>query len=54
MHLRASTGIRHLPVRALETWLEAAGIGSGAVFVSVTRGGRATATRLSDRTWRAL
>ncbi|MGK7871601.1 site-specific integrase [Falsiroseomonas sp. E2-1-a20] len=37
------------PVRAVQAWLEAAGIASGAVFVSVTRGGRATATRLSDR-----
>jgi integrase len=37
------------PVRALTAWLEAAGISEGAVFVSVTRGGRATATRLSDR-----
>jgi integrase len=37
------------PVRALTAWREAAGIASGAVFVSVTKGGRATATRLSDR-----
>jgi integrase len=37
------------PVRAVQAWREAAGILEGAVFVSVTRGGRATATRLSDR-----
>jgi site-specific recombinase XerD len=37
------------PVRALQTWLEAAGIAAGAVFVSVTKGGRTTTTRLSDR-----
>ncbi|MGK7871681.1 tyrosine-type recombinase/integrase, partial [Falsiroseomonas sp. E2-1-a20] len=37
------------PVRAVQAWQEAAGIRDGAVFVSVTRGGRATARRLSDR-----
>jgi integrase len=37
------------PVRAVQTWLEAAGISEGAVFVSVTKDGRATTTRLSDR-----
>jgi integrase len=37
------------PVRALQTWIESAVISSGAVFVSITKGGRATDTRLSDR-----
>ncbi|MGK7871607.1 tyrosine-type recombinase/integrase, partial [Falsiroseomonas sp. E2-1-a20] len=37
------------PVRALAAWRDAAGLADGAIFVSVTRGGRATATRLSDR-----
>ena len=37
------------PVRALRTWLTAAGIMEGPAFVSVTRGGRATGRRLSDR-----
>jgi integrase len=37
------------PVRAVRAWLDAAGIGAGAVFVSVTRAGRPTGTRLSDR-----
>jgi integrase len=37
------------PVRALAAWRDAAGLADGAVFVSVTQGGRATATRLSDR-----
>ncbi|MGG5889031.1 site-specific integrase [Falsiroseomonas sp. HC035] len=37
------------PVRALAAWRAAAGLADGAVFVSVTKGGRATATRLSDR-----
>ncbi len=37
------------PVRALTAWRDAAGLSAGAVFVSVTKGGRATATRLSDR-----
>jgi hypothetical protein len=36
-------------VRALQAWLEAAGLRDSAVFVSVTKGGHATATRLSDR-----
>jgi integrase len=40
---------RTCPVRALQAWREASGLRKGAVFVSVTRGGRATATRLSDR-----
>ncbi len=37
------------PVRALQAWLTAAGIAEGPIFVSVTRGGRATGRRLSDR-----
>ena len=37
------------PVRAVRAWLAAAGIGAGAVFVSVTRAGRPTGIRLSDR-----
>lgn len=37
------------PVRALRGWLEVAGIADGAVFVSITKSGRPTGTRLSDR-----
>jgi integrase len=37
------------PVRTLTAWRDAAGLSDGAVFVSVTKGGRATTTRLSDR-----
>ncbi|MGK7871482.1 hypothetical protein [Falsiroseomonas sp. E2-1-a20] len=37
------------PVRAVQSWLAAAGIVDGAVFLPVTKGGRATASRLSDR-----
>jgi integrase len=37
------------PVRALQAWLEAAGITAGPVFVSITKAGRATPSRLSDR-----
>lgn len=37
------------PVRALQAWLEAAGITEGPVFRSVNRHGQVGATRLSDR-----
>jgi integrase len=37
------------PVRALQAWLDAAGIADGPGFVSVTRGGRATDRRPSTR-----
>lgn len=40
---------RTCPVLTLEAWLRAAAITAGAIFVSVTRHGRATGTRLSDR-----
>lgn len=33
----------------LQAWLETAGLQAGPLFVSVTRHGQATATRLSDR-----
>ena len=36
-------------MRALRAWLIAAAIAEGPAFVSVTRGGRATGRRLSDR-----
>jgi integrase len=38
------------PVRALEAWLEAAGVTGGAVFRAVDRGGRVHRRALSDRT----
>ena len=38
---------RTCPVLTLRAWLEAAGITSGPVFVSITRGGKIRATRLS-------
>lgn len=37
------------PVRALQAWIEAAGITTGAVFISITKAGRVTDNRLSDR-----
>jgi integrase len=37
------------PVRALQAWIAAAGISSGAVFVSINKADRPTGTRLSDR-----
>ncbi|WP_043837840.1 site-specific integrase [Muricoccus aerilatus] len=40
---------RTCPVLTLHAWLGAAGIQAGPAFVSVTRHGRATGTRLSDR-----
>ena len=40
---------RTCPVLTLRAWLEAVGIQAGPVFVSVTRHGRATGARLSDR-----
>ena len=40
---------RTCPVLTLRAWLEAVRIQAGPVFVSVTRHGRATGTRLSDR-----
>jgi integrase len=37
------------PVRAVRTWLELAGIGSGPIFRGVTKGGQVGATRLTGR-----
>ena len=37
------------PVRALQAWIDAAGITAGAVFRSISKAGRVLAPRLSDR-----